>query len=178
MGLANLVIAEAALRTDPDADPETVKRVGVARAAAEKALVRDGTTFLISIGKDRPAWQGIVPQSDDFTYYQLWSLEKACVFAGMEQLSGIPWYATGAKALLGYQFDDGSWGYRDRDDAVTSTAFALLFLLRSSEAYHPTTPRPVEGRPTTTPRDRPPEPPVNVPAPLLPVDGPPAPAER
>ena len=53
------------------------------------------------------------------------------------------WYVEGAKRLCDLQQESGAWLHQDR---TIDTVFALLFLLRSSRTYHPTTPRDT-GRP-------------------------------
>ena len=92
-------------------------------------------------------------------------MEKCCLFAGLERIGEVAWYEAGARTLLSRQGADGGWdadphGRVPGDAAprrgdLLDTAFALLFLLRSSEAYRPTTPSPVDtpALPVVTPTD-------------------------
>lgn len=148
MGVANLVLARHALSAELEDDPVLAARSAVALRAGRRALDRDAPAALSSPGID---------------YYGWYALEKACVFLDLESPGGIPWYVVGAERLLADQTESGGWGgsrsfragagmttRRIAGDEV-STAFALLFLLRASETYHPTTPRDVDAPGPTTP---------------------------
>ncbi len=76
-------------------------------------------------------------------HYWLWSLERACGAAGVKDLEGKDWYALGAQHLLERQKEDGGW--RDPEQPLQATCFALLFLKRAT--VRALTPTPV----TTTP---------------------------
>jgi hypothetical protein len=145
MGLANLLLARAAIEKELPYDPLLRARVEFARRKAMTALndaarhVLGGNPAKISL-----AWY----------YYSIYALEKACVFADADSLDGLRWYITGAQQLIALQHDDGGWGqgpqgkgrdaFRPRGGTnVLDTSFALLFLLRVSETYRPTTPREV-----------------------------------
>jgi len=78
-------------------------------------------------------------------HYWLWSLERACSAAGADRLGPHDWYALGARHLLDTQREDGSW--RDPEEPLQATSFALLFFARS--ARRALTPRP--GDVATTP---------------------------
>jgi hypothetical protein len=85
-------------------------------------------------------------RSDNFwKHYWLWSLERACGAAGAAEIDGVDWYALGARHLLDTQRRDGQW--RDPENELLATCFALLFLGRSTERAF--TPRP--GDRATTP---------------------------
>lgn len=170
MGLANLALAEAALAADPAAAP-FVERSRSTRALAEFAFERD---VPIALAAFREGWVR--------DYYGLWALEKACLFLDRETVGGVRWYVEGAKALCDLQAPDGRWpgtGYRywvyyggaeDRAPVplseIESTSFALLFLLRSWNTFHPTTPREVDAPVTTggAPAPEAPAPPPVAPA--------------
>jgi hypothetical protein len=156
MGLANLVLAQAALAGDPDSNARLLARVAMARAKATEALAKDVPAFLLSFERTSPP----------LSYYALYALEKACLFADLESVGGVAWYPRGARALLEKQRKDGGWGPKPAPDAGlrleddrVATSFALLFLLRASSVYRPTTPRDVDGKeaekppPVTTPSD-------------------------
>jgi hypothetical protein len=74
-------------------------------------------------------------------HYWLWSLERACGAAGVNDLEGKDWYALGAQHLLERQKEDGGW--RDPEQPLQATCFALLFLKRA-------TVRSLTPAPTTT----------------------------
>jgi hypothetical protein len=76
-------------------------------------------------------------------HYWLWSLERACGAAGVNDLEGKDWYVLGARHLLEKQKEDGGW--RDPEQPLQATCFALLFLKRAT--VRALTPTPV----TTTP---------------------------
>ncbi|MFO0934849.1 MAG: hypothetical protein U1E39_19360 [Planctomycetota bacterium] len=146
MGLASLVLAEAALAGRVE-DAPLLKRVAVARLKGIAALRRDVDAQL---GALRPAKGGFAPPLDG---YSLYALEKACVFAGVEQVAGGSWYVRLAEAVVARQDEDGSWG---RDPIQTS--FLVLFLARSPERSAPVTtvtdpPRPARPAAPTTPSE-------------------------
>ena len=72
--------------------------------------------------------------------------------ARVTEVDGIPWYRAGAEWLCDRQDEDGGWGGEQEEHVLggiltgkeIDTAFALLFLLRTSESYAPVTPRPVD----------------------------------
>jgi hypothetical protein len=157
IGCACLELTRAALRNVPDVPADLRKRILVAQLKARDALIRDGKTLLAG-QQDSDG----TPRVRDF--YGLYALEKACVFAGIERLGEVPWYARGAEILLGAQGADGGWtppkstrwlGPKAGRGAqgVVDTSFALLFLLRTSETSRPTTPSPIDvpKAPATTP---------------------------
>jgi hypothetical protein len=177
MGLANLIVAQRAL--GERADEALAARIAAARERAEGVLARDVRGAIVAFRR------GIVRD-----YYALYAMEKACLFLDREEIGRTRWYVEGAEALLAAQREDGRWsgddyrywlsgsraapGARDtlprsRSRDLEATAFALLFLLRSWETFHPTTPRRLHTPPTTPgsappPADAPPSPPpVGVP---------------
>jgi hypothetical protein len=151
MGAANLALAMDGADLTPGRPFD--REVLPAKARALEALRRDGTAFLRALEPSRPVFAFIKPEG--FSYYSLYALEKACVFHDLDRLGDVPWYAVGSRHLLAIQDDRGSWSCRGDADPAVSTAFALLFLLRSSEVYRPTTPRDVvpARRPATTPSE-------------------------
>ena len=149
MGLANLLLCERQLG-DLSADPDLAKHLLAAKMLALAALRRDVPRILASVQEGQGAWSY---EGERWSYYGLYALEKACIFAGIERIGDRGWYEEGARGLLALQEKDGGWGigsyrsvgtrYPARSD-VLSTAFALLFLLRASEVYRPETPSPVD----------------------------------
>jgi hypothetical protein len=74
-------------------------------------------------------------------YYNLYSVERGCVFAGIRKLEGeVDWYAIGAEALVEAQSTDGSWGndttYAGRAGLerrqTINTCLAILFLKQAA----------------------------------------------
>jgi hypothetical protein len=146
MGVANLILGRAALESAgvlPDNRREVLD-AAVARGLV--ALRKDGRHLL---------WRVRRAQEDamemHFGLYSMYALEKACVFAGLEDLDGVPWYPTMARGLIRDQGADGAWsGARYQASELLDTAFALLILARSSETYRTETPRDVGRRGTAT----------------------------
>lgn len=84
-------------------------------------------------------------RGDNFwKHYWLWSLERACAAAGAAELEGKDWYALGAEHLIGKQKEDGAW--RDPEQPLQATCFALLFLRRATARA--LTPTPVPTTPS------------------------------
>jgi len=70
-------------------------------------------------------------------YYYLYGLERAGVLTMVEQFGNHKWYEEGARWLLSQQRADGAWietarSHRGEEDAVVTTAFAILFLKRGT----------------------------------------------
>lgn len=148
MGLANLLLAEQALKEALTDEPELHARMLIARAKALAALRRHVQWVLVAPGQAGPLL--------NMPLYRLYALEKVCIFSSLEDVGGVQWYREGARVLLDTQAPDGGWprlltapASRRRAPAQSSaqdTSLALLFLLRTSASYHPTTPRPVDTR--------------------------------
>ena len=69
-----------------------------------------------------------------YHYYFLFSVERAGILWGREEIGDTSWYAVGAKYLLGAQGKDGSWGTdyaAGESDRLVNTSFAILFLKRA-----------------------------------------------
>jgi hypothetical protein len=125
MGIANLLLAEAGSDGGRRVKKKLREKLVPAKRNALAALERDAVNTL-----------QLFPDNN-WSYYGLYALEKAALFSDREWLGGVRWYVEGATKLCDIQESDGSWG----TDKVIDTCFALLFLLRSSRTYHPTTPR-------------------------------------
>ena len=70
---------------------------------------------------------------ETYHFYNLYALERVGIISGQEKLGRHPWYADGAKYILGKQKGDGSW----TDGTLSShptwdTCFAILFLKRAT----------------------------------------------
>jgi hypothetical protein len=71
---------------------------------------------------------------DGFTHYYLYALERYMSFLELldQKAEKEPkWYSDGARYLIKSQADDGSW--KSQSGVVPDTAFAVLFLLRSTK---------------------------------------------
>jgi hypothetical protein len=88
----------------------------------EDTTVKEGMNWL-TVHFEAPAWN---------TYF-LYGLERAGILYGTEKIGEHFWYAEGAKALLGAQAADGSWG-KDTEwfNTTWDTCFAILFLRRAT----------------------------------------------
>jgi len=77
-----------------------------------------------------------VDPSMDFFYYYLYALERYGAFKELAEnkpLESPPWYNKTATVLLEKQAADGSWkSSRNETGACVDTAYAVLFLLRST----------------------------------------------
>ncbi len=144
MGLADLVLA----REPGPGDELRIQR----HWWASELAIRNGEAALARHAR----WILDMPALDSWSahrYYQFYALEKACIFLERDVVGGMHWYRRGAQLLLDVQLSGGGWSRAFRpvvgagtppagngaDDVAT--AFALLFLLRASETYRPTTPR-------------------------------------
>jgi len=107
--------------------------------------------------------------------YVLYALEKACIFADLEEVGKArerrSWYSEGARWFLERQRQDGGWaavyerehwpsyGRHEKhlmeEGNTIDTAFALLFLVRSPATLHPTTPSEVDAPASARDRNRP-----------------------
>ena len=83
-------------------------------------------------------------------HYWLWSLERAATLAKIERFEERDWYSEGARLLLGSQRDDGSWV--GSEAALPATAFAVLFLSRSTRQVVTTEDRETERAITPEPK--------------------------
>lgn len=96
------------------------------------ASVKMGLTYNQKNPYSRTTWH----------YYYLYSLERFESFleiANRKQSKSPPWYNAEVERLIAAQAKDGSWGGGDSGDAdivlgaPTSTCFAVLFLIRSTQ---------------------------------------------
>ena len=177
MGFGNLLLAREALKTGPKPPGALVAQLD---KAIERSLARlridvpeyledPGAGELEYIAPRRSTDRGGTPGRG--AYYTLFALEKACLFANVESFAvdadakkpgrgrkggRLHWYARTAEWLIATQRDDGGWGVSDgKPTNVVDSAFALLILVRSPSAQHPTTPREVDAKPrgAVTPGD-------------------------
>ncbi len=72
------------------------------------------------------------PESDDWTYYYLYSLERVGRILDTEFIGEHEWYPLGARYLVDAQQPNGSWVSTDQKKPQLDTSFALLFLTRAT----------------------------------------------
>jgi hypothetical protein len=136
----------AAAGAVPRSTMEAARR---AEAAVEKAKGWLERHFTVESNAGvQDAW----PQDDAslFSFYALFSIERAATAAGIEKLGDRDWYLEGARRLLRTQSQDGGWpeetvtrsegqdfpeALRGRRDIAT--CFALLFLKRATARLVP-----------------------------------------
>ena len=125
-GMTALIVAKSEV---PDLNAHESTRCAVA--------VRDALAWLQvhwSVEENPLGKSGMV-YSPRAHYYHLYGLERVGVLTGVRALAGHPWYAEGAAVMMRQQKPDGSWGEatdRAPEDFRVKTAFALLFLVRST----------------------------------------------
>lgn len=169
-GLANLTLASAALREGRVGHSRMKQAVRRATRNLDKdaaELLEDPAGTLVTSGIVRggrfrhPRPRGSLGTPGDGAYQKLWALELACVLADVDPYrrtsaaSRRPerrsWYSDGAEWLLRVQDATGGWsptaGTPVTPASETDTAYAILFLVRSASAWHPTSPRPVNTAP-------------------------------
>ena len=64
-------------------------------------------------------------------YYLLYTCERLGALSGKKLFGGVDWYEIGSEWLLATMTEDGAWEGSGRSDV--STAFAIMFLVRSTE---------------------------------------------
>ena len=115
-GLSSLAIAADMLKGAKALEPKQDKQF---RRMVEEGLAWLADNFSVT---HNPKKGG-----ENWYYYYMYSLEKACELLGVEAFEGKDWYATGADHLVTLQSADGSWEGSGRD-----TSLALLFLNRAT----------------------------------------------
>lgn len=151
MGFANLSLARAGAADALAADVTLATATEAAVARGRARLDVDGAVILELLRGERTAddpWSNLT--------YELYALEKACVFADVETVGGRRWYIDAADVLVDLQEPSGRWTPvpRQLEGELVRSAFALLVLLRGSEVYRPNSPRDVNAPPVITPSDR------------------------
>lgn len=76
------------------------------------------------------------PNSEEWHYYYLYSLERAGRILDLDFIGNREWYPLGAKFLIKQQQPDGSW-VSEREQAPMATAFAMLFLTKATPSLQP-----------------------------------------
>lgn len=129
-------------RTDEDEDvPKAFVRIDllekIRNERREKTMSKadiDGAVQLAIRYQNTTAWSGAM-----WYYYWRYSQERYESFVEIvnnKQTKSPPWYNQGVDELARFQSADGSWGIEGMRDVTTvnaSTAFAVLFLIRSTQ---------------------------------------------
>lgn len=118
-GAACLLICQSMLWSSRRFTPEERQRT---REGVRDALAWLQANFTVAMNP------GTAGPGESWHYYYLYGLERMGILGHLRHVGRHDWYAEGAELLLGEQFDDGSWQHGE----VVETAFALLFLKRSS----------------------------------------------
>jgi hypothetical protein len=79
---------------------------------------------------DRATGEGNPDRSRWFFYY-LYAFERFATLGEVKTINNVDWYTEGAQLVLSKQQGDGSWHQVDGTEA--NTAFAVLFLVRSTQ---------------------------------------------
>ncbi len=118
-GLAGLVICRDELWGSREFTPEQRTRT---RRAIRDALgwMQDAFDVTKNPGEPQGGWH----------FYYLYGMERAGVLSRFRFMGTHDWYLEGAEWLLGQQGSSGRW---EREHTVLDTAFAVLFLKRSSQ---------------------------------------------
>lgn len=118
-GMAGMAICQDELWPSRRFTPELRK---ASRRAIRDALawMQDNFDVTRNPGEPNGAW----------LYYYLYGMERAGILARFRFMGRHDWYKEGADFLLAAQRSDGSWFHQD--DPQIDTAFAILFLKRST----------------------------------------------
>jgi hypothetical protein len=161
IGVGSLLIAKIALERERDPISRLATPIDQALTRGRAALLRDGIAILDETKvPDQPE---VAPGNG--IYYDLFTLERACVFGDIERIVDRPWFAEVARWLIAAQRKDGSWAPTGSTQAAVGsevdTALALLVLERSVSYFRPTTiTEPATGKPPTPSVPAPPPPDV------------------
>lgn len=85
-----------------------------------------------------------IADHNGFLYYYYYTLERAAAVNAWDEINGVDWYDHGAEILLEKQAANGHWAeYGNHSNiAPSSTCFALLFLMKSTQKLLPQRPDP------------------------------------
>ncbi len=113
-GLTGLLISEAAFKREP------TEKIAQSDEAVKRAIAKWEKTYPIQA----PVRYGQVGHVFSI-YYDLYSIERAMMLAGLARIGTRDWYHDGALYILWNQRHDGAW------IDVTDTCLALLFLKKA-----------------------------------------------
>jgi hypothetical protein len=138
-GVSSLTICMDELKVRAKLPQKLAEKIGLTVRGAEGWVRRNYYTTDTFTAATNPLE---VPNSDGWgIYYNLYSVERGCVLAGIRKLEAeTDWYQIGAEALVENQNTDGSWGRNDdrfrragQDHRqVINTCLAILFLKQAA----------------------------------------------
>lgn len=101
-----------------------------ARGNATSVPIEKGMAYLAQNFQKRVAQKNEVDR--EFTYTQLYSIERTGLASGLRTFGPHDWYGIGARFLLGQQQPNGSFAASKHKlfDTLVNTSFAILFLQR------------------------------------------------
>lgn len=127
-GVCSLILARAAL-SEKSVSEIDVREIPEALSGLLWIEQKDMPETFGDRPKNAP---GAVKVSRWLNHYHYYSLERAGALSRRRTFGPYDWYAEGARRLLAEQEENGSW--EGSYGPIVSTAFALLFLSRSTEA--------------------------------------------
>ncbi|MBX7166477.1 MAG: HEAT repeat domain-containing protein [Pirellulales bacterium] len=125
-----------AARSD-NAPPPTVRQAGAKKSGQPKTRLINGNRLVEAQEFGHTYWEtNFKPAPRTYRHYYLYAYERYRSFE--ELITGTPedapqWYHDCARPLLAEQQQDGSWSSANDVGATCDTAFAALFLLRSTK---------------------------------------------
>ncbi|MCA8914238.1 MAG: hypothetical protein KDB90_02410 [Planctomycetes bacterium] len=136
-GISSLTICMDELKVRGKLKEALAMKIGLTIRGAEGWVRRNYYKAEIINGPTSPL---AVATSDGWgIFYNLYSVERGCVLAGIRQLEGeVDWYQIGADGLIDNQNMDGSWGTAyaampgRSDQQIVNTCLAILFLKRAA----------------------------------------------
>ncbi len=126
--LTCLLLAGAELHQYALANDKIAKRFVKKRGQDYAQSVRDGLAWIAHYF----AVTGNAPNGGEWTYFQLYGMQRVGQIAEVDNFGHWDWYREGAEFLLTHQRADGSWTGTTQEEAIESTCCALMFLTRAT----------------------------------------------
>ncbi|MHC5019110.1 MAG: LamG domain-containing protein [Planctomycetota bacterium] len=126
--LTCLIIAGGELSRYAEAKDKIAKRFVKKRGDEYAQAVRDGLAWLGYYFSPT----GNAPNGGEWTYFQLFGMQRVGQLADADNFGYWDWYREGAEFLLAQQRADGSWVGTTQEEAIESTCCALMFLTRAT----------------------------------------------
>jgi hypothetical protein len=126
--LTCLLLAGAELNHNALANDKIAKRYVKKHGEKYAQSVRDGLAWMGHYFS--PA--GNAPNGGEWTYFQLFGMQRVGQIAQADNFGQWDWYREGAEFLLAQQRGDGSWVGTTQEEAIEATCCALMFLTRAT----------------------------------------------